>query len=209
MGISDAIDEGSIQPSQAGRHSGSPDAATQWLWSNYYNIPENLRPAGNDVEEFAAFFSTYLTSSFDIIEKPGTKGEGPTPTLCRCEVCMRITNAPHLRAKKLYASDKRRANFLMTESLLELATDNNLTISHDRAAEIVADRTIRRDAAFVAYGRWLIMRLSGQSDGPAILVLWRLIAWDPRGGIRSGFTLKLDDFKVAEHNLLAAIRIAT
>jgi hypothetical protein len=53
------------------------------------------------------------------------------------------------------------------------------------------------------------MRLSGQSDGPAILALWRLIGWDPRGGVRQGFTLKLDDFKIAEQNLLAAMRIAT
>lgn len=209
MWIGDAIDKGLIQPSKVAHQTGGPDAATDWLRSNYYQIPEHLRPAEDDIAEFSAFFSTYLTSSFDVVEKPGTKGEGPTPTICRCELCMRIVNAPHLRAKKLYASDKRRAKFLMTERMLELATENQLVISHDRAAELISDKTVQRDAAFVAYGHWLIMRLSGQSDGPAILALWRLIAWDPRGGIRRGFTLNLGDFKVAERKLLATIRIAT
>ena len=102
MWVSDTIDSGSIQPSQAAHHSGGPDAALQWLHANYYNIPEEVRPKENDLKKFAAFFSTYLTSSFDVIEKPGTKGEGPTPTTCRCEVCMRIVNAPHLRTKKLF-----------------------------------------------------------------------------------------------------------
>lgn len=55
MWISDAIDEGLIRPSQAAHHSGGPEAATQWLRSNYYNIPEDLRPAKDDIDEFAGF----------------------------------------------------------------------------------------------------------------------------------------------------------
>jgi hypothetical protein len=209
MWISDAIDKGLIRPSQAAHRTGGPDAATQWLRSNYYHIPEALRPVEADIEEFAAFFSTYLTSSFDVIEKPGTKGEGPTPSICWCEVCMRIVNAPHLQAKKLFSRDKRRANFLMAKSAMELAKENGLDVSLDRATQLLSSPTIRRDAAFIAYGHWLIRRLLGESDGPAILALWRLIAWDPRGGIRRGFTLNLSDFKDAEDALLAAFRSTT
>jgi hypothetical protein len=44
------------------------------------------------------------------------------------------------------------------------------------------------------------------SDGPAILALWRLIAWDPRGGMRPNFELKLDDFRAAEGQLLDAMQ---
>ena len=47
--------------------------------------------------------------------------EGPVPIGCRCELCMRIVNAPHLQTKKLYARDKRRADFLMFERVGELA----------------------------------------------------------------------------------------
>lgn len=209
MWISDAIDKGQIQASRAAHHSGGPDAANQWLRSNYYHIPEKLRPAQSDIDEFAAFFSTYLTSSFDVIEKPGTKGEGPTPTSCRCELCMRIVNAHHLQAKKLYARDKRRADFLMCDCVVDLAIKNNLEIDERSAEQIVTVQTTRRSAAFITYGHWLIRRLSGETDGSAILALWRLIAWDPRGGMRQGFTLKLNDFKTAETQILSTIRNVT
>jgi len=206
MWISEAIEKQLIQPAQAARHSGGPDAATEWLRSNYRHIPEDLRPPESDLDEFGAFFSTFLTSSFDVVKKPGTKGEGPTPTRCFCCVCMQIVNAPHLQTKKLYAKDKRRADFLMAECVTELAKEHRLHINDEQATRLVADKTSRRDAAYITYGHWLIKRLSGESDGPSMLALWRLVAWDPRGGMRSGFTLQLNDFKDAESSLLAAIR---
>jgi hypothetical protein len=208
MWISDAIDKGLIQPSRAAHHSGGPDAAREWLRSNYYHIPEELRPLQSDIDEFAAFFSTYLTSSFDVIEKPGTRGEGPTPMWCRCEVCMRIVTAPHLQTRKLYARDKRRADFLMCQCVAEFAEVNQLGIDDALVEQIVAAQETRRSAAYIAYGHWLIRRLSGDSDGSAILALWRLIAWDTRGGMRQGFKLQLDQFKVEEEHVLAAIRNA-
>ena len=161
----------------------------------------------DEIEEFAAFFSTYLTTSFDVVEKPGRKGEGALPQFgCRCELCLRIINASHLRPKKLYDRDKRRAEFLMVECLLHLAHENRIDISEPFAVQLVNHQSTRRSAAYLAYGYWLIQRLVGESDGPAILALWRLLAWDPRGGMRSGFTLELDDFRLAEDQLLEAIR---
>ena len=77
------------------------------------------------------------------------------------------------------------------------------------AEKMVNQQQTRRSAAYIAYGHWLIRRLSGESDGPAILALWRLIAWDPRGGVRRGFVLRLSDFQVAENELVATIRSAT
>lgn len=209
MWISDAIDQGLIQPSRAAHHSGGPDAAVQWLRSNYYNIPEALRPPKNEIEEFAAFFSTYLTSSFDVIQTPGKQGVGPAPTGCRCELCMRIVNAPHLQTKKLYAKDKRRADSLMCECVAELAKENGIDLGEESTTQLVTNDKTRRYAATITYGHWLIRRLSGESDGPAVLVLWRLIAWDPRGGMRRGFTLDVADFRVAERELLLAIQTAS
>jgi hypothetical protein len=209
MWIGQAIDKGLIQPSRAARHSGGPEAVTEWLRSNYVHIPEDLRPPMASIEEFAAFFSTYSISSFDVVEKPGMRGEGPTPQFgCRCELCMRIINAPHLQAKKLYAADKRRANSLMTECLVQLARESGEDIREQHATRLVTDQATRRSAAYVAYGHWLIRRLEGESDGPAILALWRIIAWDPRGGMRRNFALQLDQFKAAETLLLAEIRRA-
>lgn len=209
MWISNAIDKGLIFPSRAAHHSGGPEAATEWMNANYQIIPENLRPSRPGIDEFAAFFSTYLTSSFDVIQKPGTKGAGPIPRFaCRCDLCFRIVNAPHLQAKKLYARDRSRADTLMSECLQTLASKHGIELDDKSATKLVTDQRTRRAAAYVAYGHWLILRLKGESDGPAMLALWRLIAWDPRGGMRHGFTLELDDFKIAERSLLCAVQDA-
>ena len=207
MWISNAIGKGLTLPSHAAHHSGGPEAAMEWLHANYKIIPEDLRPNKQAIDEFAAFFSTYLTSSFDVIQKPGTEGTGPIPRFaCTCDLCVRIANAPHLQAKKLYASDKRRADFLMTECIQNFAAKHGIELDDNSASNLITDQGTRRAAAYVTYGHWLILRLKGESDGPAILALWRLIAWDPRGGTRQGFTLRLEDFKTAESTLLAAIQ---
>lgn len=206
MWISDAIGKGLIQPSRAARHSGGPDAACEWLRSNYHHIPEDLRPPIDGVVEFAAFFSTFLTSSFDVIERPGTRGEGPTPTWCRCDVCMRIVSAPHLQAKKLTVRDKQRADLLMIECVAELAKENEIDVPEELVKQLVKRTNMRWHAAYVTYGHWLIRRLDGETDGPSILALWRLIAWDPRGGMRRGFKLELQDFRAAEEVLISTIR---
>ena len=204
--ISDAIDRGCIPPSRAANHSGGPEAATHWLRSSYHHIPEKLRPSLSDLDEFAAFFSTYLTSSFDVVEKPGTKGNGPAPGLCRCELCMRIVNAPHLRAKKLYARDKKRADLLMSDYVFRLAGENGFDIEYDFAQKIAIEAKTRRSAAYVTYAYWLIQRLSGESEGPAVLALWRLIAWHPSGGMRKRFQFRVEDVRQAEEQILEAIQ---
>jgi hypothetical protein len=210
MWISDAIDSGKILPTRAAQHSGGTLAATHWLRSCYYHIPEALRPLPTDIDEFAAFFSTYLLSSFDVVLKPGTKGVGRSMGGCHCEICLRIVNAPHLRAKKLYAVDKRRANVLMCDRIVALARENVRNVDNasiDRFADdLVANVKTRRHAAYLTYGYWLIQRLDGNSDGASILALWRIIAWDPRGGMRRNFHLKLDDFQFAEQVLLSELR---
>ena len=84
-----------------------------------------------------------------------------------------------------------------------------MRISDKLITRLLASEESRRWAAFITYGDWLIKRLSGDSDGPAILALWRIIAWDPRGGVRRGFRLELDGFRNAERNLQEAIKSAT
>ena len=205
--MSDAVDKGEIQPSRIEHHSGSSAATEEWLRINLANIPAEIRPTLDDLPVFAAFFSTYLTSSFEIADGQTSRGEGLG--LCRCEVCMTIINAPHLRSKKLYARDKRRAERLMKQSLSSFAIRNGMRISDKLITRLLASEESRRWAAFITYGDWLIKRLSGDSDGPAILALWRLIAWDPRGGVRRGFRLELDGFRNAERNLQEAIKSAT
>lgn len=187
-------------------HSGNAQAAEDWLRFNYDLIPERLRPPRAEIDEFAAFFSTFLISSFDLVAgKPGSEGRREWAK-CQCELCRRFVNAPRLKAKTLYAHDKLAAEHLMEEFVWQLARENGLAIDELLAKQLVTGPQTRRSAAYMTYGHWLIQRLSGLSDGPAILVLWRLIAWDPRGGMRPNFELKIEDFRAAEKCLLAAIQ---
>lgn len=206
--LSDQIDQGKIPVAWAANHSGGTAAATDWIRNYGFVIPAQIAPVDGELEEYAAFFSTFLTASFDVVKKPGKRGAGPALG-CACPLCVRIINAPHLQAKKLNAGDKQRANLLMAESLKSLASSNGLELSDSVADNIVLHEQYRRDCAFLCYGEWLIRRLAGESDGPAILALWRLIAWDRRGGQIRGFKLQIEDFTRAERRLLDLLRELT
>jgi hypothetical protein len=202
--LSEAIDEGLVPLAAAVHHASAPEAAEFWLRHFELLIPVDLQPAASERREFAAFLSTYLTSSFDLVARPGKRGAGRI-TSCACDVCARIINAPHLQAKKLAAHDKQRANFLMTESLLALALEHGISLHAQQAEQMVQDPLSRRACGYLSYGDWLIRRLKGESDGPAVLALWRLIAWDPRGGQIRGFKLRIADFMQAERQLLMSL----
>lgn len=49
-------------------------------------------------------------------------------------------------------------------------------------------------------------RTRGEGTGPAVLALWRELAWDPRGSPRKGFQPSTDGILRAEERLLARIR---
>ena len=122
MWIGDRVDQGKIQPSRAAHRCSGPHSVSELIRDYYLEIPISMLPPFEEIEEFSAFFSTFLTSSFDVIEKPGTRGEGPL--VCTCDICLRLRNAPHLQAKKLYAREKREANLLMLECMQLLVRKN-------------------------------------------------------------------------------------
>lgn len=205
--ISDAIARGIIDGSRVEKHSLDCNVTAVWLISNYDRIPSDLRPAKEQMREFAAFFSTYLTTSFDVIQRPGTRGRGSIPRGgCHCVLCVRLVNLPHLQTKKVHSRDKRAADLLMVDAIIRLASQQRRNVDIQLANQLVNDSRTRRAAAYVAYGDSLIERLEGNSDGPAVLALWRIIAWKSRGSMRRGFRLAVDDFRDAEQTLIAAIQ---
>jgi hypothetical protein len=203
--IATAIDKGKLSVERAERHSDTPDAAFDWLERNKYFIPPKFLPDRAHFREFANFFWTYVTTSFDVIADPGTRLQ-PGDCGCTCPSCARITNAPHLQPKKLAKADKRRADELLVGRLAALAEEEGLSVAPERFVNILADLTTRRIAAFSTYGQWLINRLSGETDGPAILALWREMAWTRAGSPIQGISLQLEDFQRAEKTLIQALR---
>jgi hypothetical protein len=202
--IGAAIEKGQVPVERAEQHSDSPDAAFEWVRKNYQVLPSELKPDEVHLREFASFFWTYLTSSFDVIASPG-KLLQPGDWGCSCPMCARITHASHLQPKKLTKADKRRAVELMLDRIAALAEEECLAVTPERCSRIAGDPETRRFAAYSTYGYWLINRLSGYTEGPAVLALWREIAWNEKGSPIQGFSLRYEDFASAELSLLRAM----
>lgn len=66
-GMANAVSEGFINFETAHDDSTLSDAAEGWILGHYLNIPDEARPPREDLPAFCAFFSTYLTNSFDFI----------------------------------------------------------------------------------------------------------------------------------------------
>ena len=93
----------------------------------------------------------------------------------------------------------------MVDRVLALAAEHDIAIQRSRAYDLVSTDTTRRSAGYSTYGYWLIQRLDGYTDGPAVLALWREIAWNRMGSPIRGFRLKLDDFVDAETAIIDSL----
>ncbi len=201
--VAEAVGKGFIPATRAHEYADAADSALDWLDEHYLNLPTEARPDKSHLREFANYFSTYVTTSFDIIEQPGMKLISSCG--CYCPMCSHLINAPHLQVKQPSHRDKQRARKLMADRVQQLALEEGLRVTHDQAEKITAIPQIRRSAGFSAYGHWLIKRLDGLTDGPAVLALWREIAWLRSGSPIANFVLRYEDFIAAEKELVSAI----
>ena len=204
--VADAIGKGFIPATRAHQYANMGDAAFDWIDEHYMNLPVAVRPDRRHIREFANFFGTYVTSSFDVIERPGMRRVSWCG--CFCPFCSHIVSAPHLQPKKLAKRDKNRAIDLMADRLTALAREDGIVTQVEHVTTIVRNQETQRHAAYSAYGYWLIRRLEGDSDGKAILGLWREIAWNRSGSPINGFKLRYQDFIDAETALVDALQTA-
>jgi hypothetical protein len=123
-------------------------------------------------------------------------------------MCARLVNAPHLRAKRPTRKDKARADRLMADRVCALAREEGIPVTEPPVVAVVGGPETRRSAAYSAYGYWLIRRLDGDTDGTAVLALWREIAWKPTGSPIRDFRLRYEDFRDAEELVADTLRTA-
>lgn len=199
-----AVSEGFVNFETAHDYSTLPEAAEGWILGHYMNIPDNARPPREDLTAFCAFFSTYLTNSFDFVSNPGKQIYSPDAH-CFCPMCSWLVDAPNLKTKKVQASDKRRAQKMRVNSLLNLAAAHRLDVGEKDITELLDDRQISVDASLLAYGCDLLQREKGIANGPAVLALWRGFAWNESGSPKHGFRLKAKLIGDAENRLLTLL----
>lgn len=205
--MSTAISKGIIQFDRAHDYMDEAAAAKEWIERHFLNLPPSCRPAIDHLEAFARFFATYLTTSFELVEKPGEKLTSSCS--CYCSICTHLVSAPHLRVKKLSRRDKGRARKIKIAALEQLALEHNTHIDLQQAEKLIDSPNSATDVSLLAYGQQLVARTHGRSEGPAVLALWREIAWDKRGAPKKNFQLETEDILCAEESIAEQIHSAT
>ena len=91
--------------------------------------------------------------------------------------------------------------------LKSYTSNRELKITDAQLEQMVTSPPHRRDVALLTYCHWLILRMAGDCDGPAVLALWRIVSRSSKGGIRRGFSLSVNEYQQADVRVLAQLRI--
>jgi hypothetical protein len=202
--VASAVGQGFISGRRAHEYANTAEAALEWIDEHYLNLPQDARPKKQQMREFASFFASYLTTSFDIVEQPGKRRE--TRCGCYCDMCSRLVNASHLRTKRVTGADKKRARVLKEDRVVALGQEVGIIVDARVATEIAQAELTSRAAALSAYGLSLVQRIEGYSDGTSILALWREFAWKPTGSPIPAFTLTISGFIEAESLIVSTLQ---
>lgn len=183
---------------------GTGAVARIWIEQNLSRLPTEAVPWPDEVEPLANMFASYLTTSFDVVDDPRYQLESSNG--CFCELCAHLVQAPHLMPKRVTGGDKAHAQRLKVAALAELASDGGRALGRAEALELLARSHISRSAAFVAYAKQLVCRQSGDPGDPAVLALWRELAWS-NGAPKRGFVLEVDAVVAAQQALTMVLRV--
>ncbi len=128
---------------------------------------------------------------------------------CDCFCCLYFKPGSHLKPKKLKPEDKRRAAKLKRDYLEQLGLDTGVRVPDVRLEKLLNDTAISRDAAMGAYAVQLLRRCAGLSTTPAVLALWREIAWTRTNAPDRNFKLSAELVLAAEARLLKLLTAAS
>jgi hypothetical protein len=200
--LSTAMSKGFIQFDRAHDYLDEFAAAREWIERHFLNLPPSCRPALEQVEPFSRFFATYLTTSFDLVEKPLKRVASECG--CWCPICTYLVSAPQLRAKKVSRHDKTRARKLKLAVLQRLAQEHDIHLDLQKAEQFL-ESDCGPHISMVTYGQQLVARTLGKSEGPSVLALWRELAWEKTGAPKKNFHLEADDILDAERVVVGKI----
>ncbi len=197
-----AMKKGFIQFNRAHEYMDMDAAAKEWIENHLLNLPPNCRPESEGLDQFAKYFSTYLTTSFDLVPKPGWQLSSECG--CYCSFCTYAVSAPNLKTKKLTRRDVQRAQKLKAITLTQLANEQQVLLAEAKIAKLIGSPETALDVSLIAYGQQLLERTHGRSVGPSVLALWREIAWD-KSAPKKDFELRAKDILRAEKSLTTRI----
>lgn len=203
--VEKAIERNVISTTSSHEYMSMAEVAKEWIAEHYLNIPKKCRPEQHDIEPFSKMFSSYLSTSFDLIEHPGKilYSEGAH---CFCPMCSYLINAPHLKPKKLSKKDKKRAQKLKAQYVEKLSLHLHIPLSSRDIQRLIHDKDLQEMLALTTYADELLLRIQGHTEGSALLALWREFAWDVHGSPKKKFELTVDSIMNAEQQLIDVIQ---
>jgi hypothetical protein len=204
--IGGAIERGFIPFDRAHEYATAVESAEAWLDHHYLNLPVDARPAarsGPDLSRYARFLVSYLQVSFELDEYAGSRLVSRCG--CYCPFCASLQAASHLKTKKLGRKDKEAAQRMKRKYLSALAREQDRDLEGTDIERLLEDDDLGHDAALAAYVDELLNRSRGVKSSPAVLALWREIAWTKQGSPMPKFRLRTQDILKAEQHLLAAV----
>lgn len=192
--LEEAMNKKLYSPVSAHKNLSSSEAVEAWLVEHIKNLPERTRPNIHSLAElkkFCNYFSTFLTTSFDIVEKPG-KRLYSDDAHCFCPMCSWLINVSHLKPKKVSGLDKKKAIKLKQNTLMQLCMNLQIVINTNDIEKFINNKATFESVSVITYGNELISRTKGHSNGASVLWLWRNFAWNKSGSPRKKFEFTKD-----------------
>jgi hypothetical protein len=197
--IGGAIQRGFIPFDRAHKYTTAVHSAEAWLDHHYLNLPVEARPAvrsGPGLRPYANFLVSYLQTSFEFDAYAGSRLVSKCG--CYCSFCTRLAAASSLRTKKPDRKDKEAAQTIKRQFLIALAQEQGRDLQDAELEKLLRSEELGHDAAVTAYASELLNRSRGAKSSPAVLVLWREIAWTKQGSPKPKFRLRAKDILKAE-----------
>jgi hypothetical protein len=196
-----AFSRGLVAPETMHQYATMEESALAWVTRHYGILPNDARPAEEDLVPFSKLFSTYLLNTFDLEDNPGERLYSPGAH-CFCPICSWMIRVPHLRPKKIGTADKAIAERMKRNVVRDLAVDVGNPISDRDMDRMLDDPDLREPIGLCAYATDLLQRLEGVAVGPASLALWRSFAWTPEGSPKKGFALSAEAILDAQRTIV-------
>ncbi len=186
------------------------EAAAEWIGRHLDNLPTAMRPRADEVEDFARLFASYLTTSFELKEKPDERLKSGCG--CWCPFCTYVVSADNLTVRNPSKKAKQSAVNLKELYIKFLAESLELEASAARLDDCLSTPALAESVSLATYAHELIRRSRFASQGEGILVLWREIAWesgfvndDPKRPYRrakKGFKINAEEVLSAERRIV-------
>jgi hypothetical protein len=173
-------------------------AARSWIERNLASLPAGLRPAPDQVEQFAHLFASYLVTSFE-------PGVASNPNACGCSFCGYLAVGPRLKARTPGEQDYELARKLKINALEQLALAIELPLFASELEVFLGEHPeLDRDVALVAWTLEILRRGEFRGQGVPVLALWREVAWKD-GRPDKKFEATADRILAAEARIAAAL----